>query len=204
MRYHKLATIPITVALALQLGGCLLASNGIDYASQPPIPRLPAPIVTTPPAPPPPPCELPTAGQPIDLRGCKTGDTVVLRGVNFEFDKATLTLNAKTILDGVADALTKRPDIKVEIDGHTDGKGSIAYNQKLSERRADSVKQYLVGRGIDAGRMSTKGFGKTQPIADNNTEEGRELNRRVELKVTESSATAAPAAAPADAAPPAQ
>jgi len=144
------------------------------------------------PAPTPPPCEPPEPGQPISLEGCKLGDTIVLRGVNFEFNKDALTVNAKTILDGVADALKARADIKVEIDGHTDSKGSDAYNQKLSERRAASVQRYLLTRGIDASRMSSKGFGESKPIADNNTDEGRELNRRVELTVTEAAAGLAP------------
>jgi OOP family OmpA-OmpF porin len=163
----------------------------------------PAPAPEPAPAPAPPPCQMPAPGQPISLEGCKTGDTIVLHGVNFEFNKATLTVNAKTLLDQVADALLARKDIKVEIDGHTDGKGGAAYNQKLSEARAASVKKYLVGRGIDEGRMTTKGFGKSMPVADNGTDEGRELNRRVELKVTESAnGEAAPtAAAPAEAAP---
>ncbi|MDB5968254.1 MAG: outer membrane protein OmpA [Hydrocarboniphaga sp.] len=140
-----------------------------------------------PPAPPaPPPCESPAAGQAFTLEGCKVGDKVVLRGVNFEFDKATLTPDAKALLDMVSDALQARTDISVELDGHTDSKGSDAYNQKLSERRCESVKQYLVGRGIDAGRLTTAGFGETQPIEDNATDEGREYNRRVELKVTAS------------------
>jgi len=167
-----------------------------------------------PPPPPPPPCQPPAPGQPISLEGCKTGDTIVLHGVNFEFNKATLTVNAKTLLNQVSDALLARKDIKVEIDGHTDGKGSEPYNLKLSERRAASVRQYLIGRGIDADRMTSKGFGKTMPIADNNTDEGRELNRRVELKVTDSNGgvssdtgatapEAAPAAPAADSATPA-
>ena len=154
------------------------------------------------------PCQPPSPGQPISLEGCKTGDTLVLHGVNFEFNKAVLTLNAKTLLDQVADALLQRTDIKVEIDGHTDGVGGVAYNQKLSEARAKSVKKYLEGRGVAGERLSAKGFGKSMPIADNNTDEGREQNRRVELRVTESGAGGAPAAAaaPADAAsvPPAQ
>ena len=130
--------------------------------------------------------------QPITLEGCKQNDVLILRGVNFDFDKATLTTEAKGILDQVAMALTKRGDIKVEIDGHTDGKGTVPYNQKLSERRAASVKAYLVGKGIDGGRMTTAGFGKSRPIADNATDEGRALNRRVELKVTDSAPGAAP------------
>ncbi len=139
-----------------------------------------------PPPPPPPPCEAPVAGQSFSLEGCKVGDRVVLRGVNFEFDKATLTPDAKTLLDMVSDALLARTDIIIELDGHTDSKGSETYNQTLSQRRAESVKQYLVGRGVDAGRMTTVGFGESQPVADNATDEGREYNRRVELKVTAS------------------
>jgi len=132
-----------------------------------------------------PPCELPPPGQSMSLAGCKVGDTIVLHGVNFEFDKANLTVNAKALLDLVVGALEKRPDINVEIDGHTDSKGSDAYNQKLSEQRAQSVMQYLVDHGIAADRLSAAGFGESMPVADNATDEGRELNRRVELKVLE-------------------
>ena len=138
------------------------------------------------PPPPPPPCEMPAPGQPMTLDGCKTGDTLVLRGVNFDFDKATLTVNAKALLDMVADALLARSDVKVEIAGHTDAKGSDAYNLKLSDRRAASVKAYLVSKGIAEERMTTMGYGESVPVADNASDEGRELNRRVELKVTES------------------
>jgi outer membrane protein OmpA-like peptidoglycan-associated protein len=138
--------------------------------------------------PPPPPCKAPQAGERISLTGCGTGDVIVLRGVNFEFDKARLTPNAKTILDNVGDELVANPQINVELGGHTDSKGSDEYNQKLSERRAKSVVQYLVGRGIDNGRMTAAGYGETQPVADNDTDEGRELNRRVELKIVGSAA----------------
>ncbi|NGY07013.1 OmpA family protein [Solimonas terrae] len=131
----------------------------------------------------PPPCKPPEAGQKVDLSGCAVGDSIVLRGVNFEYDQAKLTVNAQTILDGVADALTAAPGIAVEVDGHTDSRGSDAYNQALSERRAQSVMQYLADHGVAADRMSAKGFGETQPVADNDTEDGRELNRRVELKI---------------------
>ncbi|MBV8062405.1 MAG: OmpA family protein [Nevskia sp.] len=163
----------------------------LGYSPSPVVKPAPAPPAPAP-APTPPPCELPGGGQAITLEGCKQNDVLILRGVNFDFDKATLTAEAKTILDQVASALQARPDIKVEIDGHTDGKGSVSYNQKLSERRAASVKAYLVGKGIDGGRMTTAGFGKSRPIADNKTDEGRALNRRVELKVTDAAAGAAP------------
>jgi len=128
-------------------------------------------------------CTTPAPGQAITLEGCAAGDTIVLQGVTFEFNQARLTANAKTILDGVGDALVAKPEIKVEVGGHTDAKGSDDYNQKLSESRASSVQQYLVGRGIDSGRLSAEGYGETMPIADNETDDGRELNRRVELKI---------------------
>lgn len=131
-------------------------------------------------------CAPPIPGQAISLDGCGVGDVIVLRGVNFDFDKATLTVNAKSILDGVAMALESRPDIKVELGGHTDGKGSDSYNEALSDRRSKSVKDYLSKKGIASSRMTTKGYGESMPVATNDTDEGRELNRRVELKVTES------------------
>lgn len=162
----------------------------------PPAPPPPAevaviePPAPPPPPPPPPPCVGSGTGQAIDLAGCRMGDNIVLRGVNFDFDKDVLTVNAKVILDQVVDALKKRPDIKVEIGGHTDAKGKVPYNQKLSERRAASVKKYLIAEGIAADRMTSVGYGKVVAIADNDTDEGRELNRRVELTVTVADAAA--------------
>jgi len=104
--------------------------------------------------------------------------------VTFEFDKARLTPDARVLLDMVSDALLARTDIQVEVAGHTDSKGSDAYNQKLSERRALAVKEYLAGRGVEPSRMTAVGYGEVQPVADNGTDEGREYNRRTELKVT--------------------
>ena len=119
----------------------------------------------------------------MDENGCASGDTVVLRGVTFEFDKARLTANAKVILDGVADTLLSASDLNVEVGGHTDSFGSEAYNQSLSERRAQSVVKYIEGRGVSSDRLSAKGYGESNPIASNETTDGRELNRRVELKI---------------------
>lgn len=141
------------------------------------------PPAPPPPPPPPPPCIGSDTGQAINLAGCKKGDNIVLRGVNFDFDKDTLTLNAKAILDQVVEALKKRPDIEVEIGGHTDAKGTVPYNKKLSERRAASVRTYLLSQGIAADRLTSVGYGKVVAIGDNDTDEGRELNRRVELTV---------------------
>ena len=130
-------------------------------------------------------CRPPFPGETVDDNGCATGATVVLRGVNFDFDKASLTANAKVILNGVADTLLSAPDIAVEIGGHTDSFGSESYNQQLSEQRAKSVLEYLAGRGVNKARMSSKGYGESKPIETNETEDGRELNRRVELMIVE-------------------
>jgi OOP family OmpA-OmpF porin len=113
----------------------------------------------------------------------KAGDTVVLHGVTFDTGKATLTANAQTVLDGVATQLTQRPELKVEVGGHTDSRGKTAGNLKLSGRRAQAVLDYLVLKGVDAGRLTAKGYGAEQPVDSNDTDEGREHNRRVELKV---------------------
>ena len=140
------------------------------------------------PEPTPPPvadCQSPENGAPVSLKGCKAGDKIVLRGVTFEFDRANLVPNAKTILDQAGDALLSAQNIRVEIAGHTDARGSDAYNSKLSNQRAQSVMNYLTERGIAADRMSAKGYGESEPVADNETDEGRELNRRVELKILE-------------------
>jgi OOP family OmpA-OmpF porin len=130
------------------------------------------------------PCKAPAPGERVSLKGCGTGDVIVLRGVNFEFDKANLTANAKTILDNVGEELAAYPEIKVEVGGHTDAKGSDEYNQSLSERRAASVVKYLASKGVASDRMTSAGYGETKPVADNESDEGRELNRRVELRIT--------------------
>lgn len=132
-------------------------------------------------------CRAPAPGEPITLEGCATGDAIVLRGVTFDTNSSRLTANAKVILNQVADALNARTDLKVEIGGHTDSVGSDSYNQKLSERRARSVHDYLVARGITPSRMQSRGYGETQPVDSNETNEGREINRRVEMKVIEGS-----------------
>jgi len=109
----------------------------------------------------------------------------ILVGVNFEFNKATLTDGSYPILLNAIKVLNQNPDIQIEVQGYADWIGSEAYNQKLSERRAETVRNYLVANGIDSGRITTKGYGETMPIADNKTEEGRALNRRIEFKIIE-------------------
>jgi len=110
-------------------------------------------------------------------------EKIVLRGVNFDFDKSNIRPDAKVILDEAASILGRNPDVAVAVNGYTDSVGTDAYNQKLSQRRADSVKGYLVGKGVSASRLSTQGFGESNPVASNSTKDGRAMNRRVELLV---------------------
>lgn len=156
----------------------------------------PIPMPTPAPTPPPPSCDSPATAGAGAMAGCGPGDQFVLRGVNFEFDQSRLTTNAKSLLDPVASELVARPAIDIEIQGHTDSKGTDAYNQKLSERRAQSVVKYLGEKGVANERMDAVGYGESMPVADNATDEGRELNRRVELKVVGDKSTALPAATP--------
>jgi outer membrane protein OmpA-like peptidoglycan-associated protein len=126
-----------------------------------------------PPPPPPPPPPAPVAKKKI-----------VLRGVNFDFNKSTLQPAGKPILDEAARILKDNPTLNIEVQGYTDGIGSVPYNLKLSDRRAATVKSYLVGQGVSASRLTTKGFGKSNPVATNDTADGRAQNRRVELVPT--------------------
>jgi len=128
-------------------------------------------------------------GAKVGLDGCtiapvfiEPGKSLVLKDVNFEFNKSTLTLNSKRVLDTVAETMIANSGIRVEVEGHTDDKGSDAYNLKLSDARAKSVHDYLVSKGVPDAQMDFKGYGESRPIADNKTEEGRAQNRRVELR----------------------
>jgi outer membrane protein OmpA-like peptidoglycan-associated protein len=99
----------------------------------------------------------------------------------FDFNKATLKPEGKEKLDDVVREMKADPRIKALVEGHTDSIGSEAYNQKLSERRANAVADYMESKGIDSSRITTKGWGKTKPVASNKTKEGRAQNRRVEI-----------------------
>lgn len=124
------------------------------------------------------------AGIKVDANGCEI-EEIVLRGVIFDTNKATLKASSTAILDSVVDILKQRPNAKVELRGHTDNVGKDAYNQKLSERRAVAVVDYLVSKGIPAANLTAKGFGESNPIATNDTPDGREQNRRVTLQFTD-------------------
>lgn len=121
-------------------------------------------------------------GAKVNAEGCAVFEGN-LKGVNFDSGSANLTAGARTILDNVGSEMLKFPELKVEISAHTDSQGSDASNQSLSERRAASVRTYLLGKGVAANRMSSVGYGEKRPIADNMTAAGRAENRRVEFTV---------------------
>ncbi|KGM50685.1 hypothetical protein N792_03855, partial [Lysobacter concretionis Ko07 = DSM 16239] len=130
------------------------------------------------------------AGQTIGPDGCPVPVSIDLKGVNFDFDKSTLRPDAVSILSEATQILQRYPELKVEVAGHTDSKGTDAYNQALSERRATAVYNYLTSNGVDASRLvGPNGYGESRPIAPNtnpdgsDNPEGRALNRRTELNV---------------------
>jgi len=110
-----------------------------------------------------------------------TGAKIITHGINFDIDKAIIKPESMGTLNMVAGVLRDNPDIKFEIDGHTDNTGSPAHNAALSQQRADAVKTQLVTMGVDPSRLIAKGFGDTKPISENMTPEGKANNRRVEF-----------------------
>lgn len=160
-------------------------------------PPPPPAVVQAPPPPPPAPvdadndgvldnrdqCLGTPAGTLVDTVGCPQRGSITLQGVNFELNSAELTAGSRPILAGIASDLKRLPRLRVEMQGHTDSSGSDQHNLGLSQRRADSVRMFLVGEGVAAPQVTSRGYGETQPIADNNTAPGRAINRRVVMAV---------------------
>lgn len=150
----------------------------------PPPPPPPAPKPKPEPKPEPKPAPKPEPKpEPKPKPAPKVERTIILDDVLFDFDKSNVKPEAAAILDRLVAFMNENKDKKAALSGHTDNVGSDAYNQGLSERRTASVKDYVVKKGVDGGRVSGQGFGESKPIADNKTREGRAKNRRVEIKV---------------------
>lgn len=121
--------------------------------------------------------------KPVKSENNNMNNQWVLVGVNFDFNSTKLTAESYPVLYHTVQILAQDPSMKVEIQGYTDNIGSESYNKKLSEDRANVVKNYLVAKGIDASRLQAVGYGESNPVADNKTADGRALNRRIEFKV---------------------
>jgi outer membrane protein OmpA-like peptidoglycan-associated protein len=119
----------------------------------------------------------------IPLEPLHANATVILKNIFFDVNRYELKPESSTELDNIVELLKENPSLKIQINGHTDNVGKPADNLKLSNNRANAVIQYLIAKGIDPKRLSSKGWGETQPLADNSSEEGRARNRRTEMKV---------------------
>lgn len=126
-------------------------------------------------------------GTRVNANGCPD-ILLTLTGINFKFDSSVIEPASEQILQQAVQTLNEVSAVDIRIVGHTDSVGSDAYNQALSQRRADAVQAYLINRGIAASRLSSEGMGESMPVAPNDTDEGRYQNRRVELHVDGSSA----------------
>lgn len=127
-----------------------------------------------------------TQGSGIDVSEVDGGEAILVNlpdGVTFDVNSAVIQPNFRSTLDSVSGNLVQYPNSIIDVYGHTDSTGSDAYNQQLSERRAQSVTNYLTSRGVSSARIRWQGFGETQPIADNGSDLGRARNRRVEIKI---------------------
>lgn len=119
----------------------------------------------------------------VDLDGCALDAVIDLRGVTFELDSSRLRPDAETILGYAVELMTRYPDMEVEVAGHTDDLGSDAYNEALSQRRAESVVAYITAQGVAAERLTARGYGEREPTVPNTSEANRERNRRVEMRI---------------------
>lgn len=150
-------------------------------------------VVGTPPAPPPPPPPPPKKEEPPPPPArvvLKDNKIEIGEKIQFELNKSVILPQSFGLMDEIADTIKKNPQVKkLAIEGHASAEGDAKKNLKLSDDRAKSVMKYLVDKGVEAGRLTAKGYGSTKPIADNATEEGREKNRRVEFVVTEQDVT---------------
>ena len=128
----------------------------------------------------------------LNAKQTERGTLVTFGDVLFDFDQASLKANSRDSITTLANYLIKNPDRKVIVEGYTDSKGSAAYNQGLSERRANAVKNALVRAGVEPSRIVAQGYGKEYPVADNATSSGRAQNRRVEVTISNDNQPVAP------------
>ncbi|MEA1866807.1 MAG: OmpA family protein [Thermodesulfobacteriota bacterium] len=157
--------------------GAILAKEDVVVPPEPVVEPMPEPV----PEPEPEPAVVEEVKEEVVVP--EVPEKIVLRGINFDFDKSDIKPEFVPVLDEAVGILKKHPDTKVIIEGHTDWTGTEKYNMGLSERRATSVCNYLVEKGISQNSLETVGYGEADPIADNHTQEGQSMNRRVVFKI---------------------
>ncbi|MFA7588196.1 MAG: OmpA family protein [Novosphingobium sp.] len=138
-----------------------------------------------------------TAGSGVDVTETDNGQAILVNlpdGVTFDVGSYSLKPEFRATLDQIAQSMTQYPNSLIDVYGHTDSTGSDAFNQTLSENRARTVANYLISRGVAAARIRSQGYGETMPVASNDTDAGRQRNRRVEIKIVPISAEEASAA----------
>jgi OOP family OmpA-OmpF porin len=128
-------------------------------------------------------CPETALGVKVDARGCQLKDVIVLEDVRFATDSAELIRHSEKALDEMVDTLKRHRDLRMEVAGHTDSRGPRPYNLSLSQRRAETVRNYLIAKGISADRLTAKGYGPDKPVGDNAIPRGQAANRRVELRI---------------------
>jgi outer membrane protein OmpA-like peptidoglycan-associated protein len=124
------------------------------------------------------------AGAKVDLNGCEIQETIEFRNIYFGFDSDVVLPTARRLLDQSASILIRNPDLQVEIAGHADTRGSERYNDALSLRRAEAVRQYLEQAGVNTANLTVRGYGKSQAVASDMNANSLAENRRVELRIT--------------------
>lgn len=189
--------IDYIASLGFQFG---FGPKPVAVAAAPATPPPPPPPAEPPPPPPPPApmdsdhdgvtddrdrCPDSAPGVMVDVNGCEQKGSVTLEGVTFEFNSSMLTSASQQVLNTTAQGMKTHPRVRIELQGHTDSKGADNYNLKLSQRRAEAVRDYLQSQGVNAAQLSARGYGESQPVADNTTEAGRAKNRRVVMNVLE-------------------
>ena len=131
-------------------------------------------------------CPNTLAGGKVDGQGCLLkNQTISFNNIGFELNSAKITASSRPTLDKLAESLKAQTDFNVEIGGHTDSSGSAEYNETLSDKRANSVREYLIEQGVAEERLTSRGYGEVDPVASNETASGRAMNRRVEFRVSE-------------------
>ncbi len=129
-------------------------------------------------------CPASEVGSRVNGFGCSPTENITLKGVNFATGSEKITASSLPIINSAASTIKQNPNLSIEIAGYTDNQGLAYINKRLSKRRANSVMIELIKQGVDANRLTANGYGEKGPVADNKTETGRAVNRRVELKIS--------------------